>query len=88
FSKAISKSYLYLYLYIFQLFSGRTYMRNLYEKARGKENIHFLKLQREQLKTLRQSILSQKNEVTTKMIKVDTQIQSLEKTNQPDGSQK
>ncbi|KAH8263941.1 hypothetical protein KR038_009901, partial [Drosophila bunnanda] len=66
----------------------RSVCRHLYEKARGKENIHFLKLQRDQLKMLRQRILSQKNEITMKMIKVDTQIQSLEKATQPDGSQK
>ncbi|XP_026835835.1 uncharacterized protein LOC113564247 [Drosophila erecta] len=53
--------------------------KHLFEKARAEENIHFLKLQREQLKTLRAKILSQKNEVTTKIIKVDKQIQSLEK---------
>jgi len=42
--------------------------------------------QREQLKSLREKILSQKNEVTTKIIKVDKQIQSLEKT-KTEGSQ-
>ncbi|XP_017024656.1 uncharacterized protein [Drosophila kikkawai] len=62
--------------------------RHLYEKARGKENIHFLKLQREQLKMLRDRILSQKNEVISEMIKVDTKIQSLEKANPPDQSNK
>ncbi|XP_020804447.1 uncharacterized protein LOC110181116 [Drosophila serrata] len=62
--------------------------RHLYEKARGEENIHFLKLQRDQLKMLRHRILSQKNDITTKMIKMDSQIQSLEKATQPDGGQK
>ncbi|XP_017040658.1 uncharacterized protein LOC108087673 [Drosophila ficusphila] len=52
--------------------------KHLFEKARAEENIHFLKLQREQLKALREKILSQKNEVTTKIIKVDKEIRSLE----------
>ncbi|KAH8253545.1 hypothetical protein KR032_005951, partial [Drosophila birchii] len=66
----------------------RNFSRHFYEKARGTENIHFLKLQREQLKILRQKILSQKNDITTKMIKVDAEIQRLEKATQTDGSQK
>ncbi|KAH8362561.1 hypothetical protein KR200_007056, partial [Drosophila serrata] len=66
----------------------RNVCRHLYEKARGEENIHFLKLQRDQLKMLRHRILSQKNDITTKMIKMDSQIQSLEKATQPDGGQK
>ncbi|XP_016947337.1 uncharacterized protein LOC108022751 [Drosophila biarmipes] len=64
--------------------SNKNISKHLYERARAEENIHFLKLQREQLKTLREKILSQKNEVTTKIIKVDKQIQSLEKTKTED----
>ncbi|XP_016991986.1 uncharacterized protein LOC108053773 [Drosophila rhopaloa] len=60
--------------------SNKNLSKHLFEKARAQENIHFLKLQREQLKSLREKILSQKNEVTTKIIKVDKLIQSLEKT--------
>ncbi|KAI8038794.1 uncharacterized protein LOC128254698 [Drosophila gunungcola] len=61
--------------------NNKNVCKHLFEKARAEENIHFLKLQREQLKSLREKILSQKNEVTAKIIKVNKQIQSLEKTN-------
>ncbi|XP_017123414.1 uncharacterized protein LOC108143478 [Drosophila elegans] len=62
--------------------NNKNVSKHLFEKARPEENIHFLKLQREQLKSLREKILSQKNEVTTKIIQVDKQIQSLEKNQQ------
>ncbi|XP_017073147.1 uncharacterized protein LOC108109213 [Drosophila eugracilis] len=60
--------------------SNKNISKNLFERARADENIHFLKLQREQLKSLREKILSQKKEVTTEIIKVDKQIKSLEKS--------
>ncbi|KAH8401791.1 hypothetical protein KR009_007878 [Drosophila setifemur] len=54
--------------------------KHLFEKARAEENVHFLKLQREQLKSLRLKILGQKNAVTSKINEVDKQIKSLEQT--------
>ncbi|KPU76333.1 uncharacterized protein Dana_GF11834, isoform C [Drosophila ananassae] len=54
--------------------------RHLYERGKAEENIHFLKLQREQLKSLRQKILSQKKMVNSKLNQVDEKISTLEKS--------
>ncbi|KAH8275465.1 hypothetical protein KR026_007842 [Drosophila bipectinata] len=60
--------------------SSRNISKHLYERGKAEENVHFLKLQREQLKVLRQKILDQKKLVTSKINQVDEKISSLEKS--------
>ncbi|KAH8321432.1 hypothetical protein KR074_004831 [Drosophila pseudoananassae] len=59
---------------------SRNISKHLYERGKADENVHFLKLQREQLKVLRQKILDQKKLVTSKINQVDEKISSLEKS--------
>ncbi|XP_033253704.1 uncharacterized protein LOC117193086 isoform X2 [Drosophila miranda] len=49
----------------------------LYERARAGENVHFLKIQREQLMKLRSKLMMQKVQVIAKIDKVDEQIERI-----------
>ncbi|EDW09436.1 uncharacterized protein Dmoj_GI19034 [Drosophila mojavensis] len=53
----------------------------IHEAGKAKENVHFLKMQREQLKELRQKILKEKEVIRDRIQQLDKQIDSIKRKN-------
>lgn len=58
------------------------YSDKIREAGKAKENVHFLKLQREQLKELRTKILKEKQLIKEKIDELDKKIKTVEKKNE------
>ncbi|XP_034479955.1 uncharacterized protein LOC117785821 isoform X2 [Drosophila innubila] len=57
------------------------YSEKIYEAGKAKENVHFLKEQREHLKELRSKIIKERDLIKEKMNQLDEQIESIKKKN-------
>ncbi|TDG51560.1 hypothetical protein AWZ03_002020 [Drosophila navojoa] len=57
------------------------FSNQIYEVGKAKENVHFLKMQREQLKELRQKILKEKEVIKDRIQQLDKQIESIKRKN-------
>ncbi|ALC42496.1 maker123 [Drosophila busckii] len=57
------------------------YSEKIRDAGKAKENVHFLKMQREQLKELRKKILKERELLKDKISELDKQIEDIKKKN-------
>ncbi|KAL7737052.1 hypothetical protein ACLKA6_005273 [Drosophila palustris] len=58
------------------------YSDKIHEAGKAKENVHFLKLQRQQLKELREKILRERELIKEKIDELDEKIKTMKKKDQ------
>ncbi|XP_023177329.1 uncharacterized protein LOC111603809 [Drosophila hydei] len=64
------------------------FSKTIFEAGKAKENVHFLRMQREQLKDLRQKILKEKDVIKDRIEQLDKQIDSIKRKNVERGNSK